>query len=122
HVDCRSDVSSYDLAFFFQAEDGIRARNVTGVQTCALPIWTAIDNQIALRRPGPRITCHGRRCAIWLSIAVRSAIMPPRSALRLEIGRATRRAYPLTFDAPRLPCNHATNGAAASRVGQRWSA
>src|SRR5437773_3314466 len=24
--------------FFFQAEDGIRARDVTGVQTCALPI------------------------------------------------------------------------------------
>src|SRR5699024_11307948 len=26
------------LVFFFQAEDGIRGRNVTGVQTCALPI------------------------------------------------------------------------------------
>src|SRR5699024_7519799 len=26
------------LHFFFQAEDGIRDRNVTGVQTCALPI------------------------------------------------------------------------------------
>src|SRR5699024_11319379 len=26
------------LTFFFQAEDGIRDRNVTGVQTCALPI------------------------------------------------------------------------------------
>src|SRR5699024_11669330 len=26
--------------FFFQAEDGIRDRNVTGVQTCALPIYT----------------------------------------------------------------------------------
>src|SRR5699024_2946327 len=25
--------------FLFQAEDGIRDRNVTGVQTCALPIW-----------------------------------------------------------------------------------
>src|SRR5437867_8775238 len=25
-------------AFFFQAEDGIRDRTVTGVQTCALPI------------------------------------------------------------------------------------
>src|SRR5699024_2150185 len=25
--------------FFFQAEDGIRNRNVTGVQTCALPIF-----------------------------------------------------------------------------------
>src|SRR5207249_9049624 len=26
------------FVFFFQAEDGIRDRNVTGVQTCALPI------------------------------------------------------------------------------------
>src|SRR5699024_3327811 len=27
------------MFFFFQAEDGIRDRNVTGVQTCALPIY-----------------------------------------------------------------------------------
>src|SRR5437773_12439882 len=27
--------------FFFQAEDGIRDRDVTGVQTCALPIFPA---------------------------------------------------------------------------------
>src|SRR6266487_2888015 len=27
------------LCFFFQAEDGIRGGRVTGVQTCALPIW-----------------------------------------------------------------------------------
>src|SRR5699024_11461453 len=27
------------LCFVFQAEDGIRDRNVTGVQTCALPIF-----------------------------------------------------------------------------------
>src|SRR5699024_6374258 len=27
------------ISFFFQAEDGIRDRNVTGVQTCALPIF-----------------------------------------------------------------------------------
>src|SRR5437667_7210828 len=27
-----------NLIFFFQAEDGIRDRDVTGVQTCALPI------------------------------------------------------------------------------------
>src|ERR1022692_2313909 len=27
------------LFFFFQAEDGIRDYKVTGVQTCALPIW-----------------------------------------------------------------------------------
>src|SRR5256885_11530664 len=29
----------YGLYFFFQAEDGIRDYKVTGVQTCALPIW-----------------------------------------------------------------------------------
>src|SRR5437868_13472717 len=29
------------FCFFFQAEDGIRDRNVTGVQTCALPISLA---------------------------------------------------------------------------------
>src|SRR5207249_6268476 len=29
--------------FFFQAEDGIRDRNVTGVQTCALPISYLAD-------------------------------------------------------------------------------
>src|SRR5690625_7986314 len=28
-----------DKVFFFQAEDGIRDGHVTGVQTCALPIW-----------------------------------------------------------------------------------
>src|SRR5205809_6767551 len=27
------------MFFFFQAEDGIRDVAVTGVQTCALPIW-----------------------------------------------------------------------------------
>src|SRR3712207_6928740 len=29
----------YDGGFFFQAEDGIRDIGVTGVQTCALPIY-----------------------------------------------------------------------------------
>src|SRR3712207_7552611 len=33
------------LFFFFQAEDGIRDIGVTGVQTCALPIWVPL--------PGP---------------------------------------------------------------------
>src|SRR2546423_3214961 len=35
------DVMAYSrgMFFFFQAEDGIRDKLVTGVQTCALPIW-----------------------------------------------------------------------------------
>src|SRR2546430_10019464 len=36
--------------FFFQAEDGIRDLTVTGVQTCALPIYG---------RDVPRLACHG---------------------------------------------------------------
>src|SRR6266704_3831158 len=34
------------LYCFFQAEDGIRVRNVTGVQTCALPIFRSAAAQI----------------------------------------------------------------------------
>src|SRR6516165_11464670 len=34
-------LASISRWFFFQAEDGIRCLTVTGVQTCALPIWRA---------------------------------------------------------------------------------
>src|SRR5437762_11493233 len=34
-----------DIFFFFQAEDGIRDTSVTGVQTCALPIWSRISRR-----------------------------------------------------------------------------
>src|SRR5699024_2801118 len=45
------------VSFFFQAEDGIRDRNVTGVQTCALPIcgckvsWALRGGVRLLREP-----------------------------------------------------------------------
>src|SRR5690625_6628178 len=38
------------LSFFFQAEDGIRDGHVTGVQTCALPIWVLDDVAARLTR------------------------------------------------------------------------
>src|SRR6266542_1416598 len=41
------EVRSRIPLFFFQAEDGIRDATVTGVQTCALPIWigtTAVES------------------------------------------------------------------------------
>src|SRR5699024_11627811 len=34
-------LDAYVYFFFFQAEDGIRVRNVTGVQTCALTIFSS---------------------------------------------------------------------------------
>src|SRR5699024_11295803 len=43
------DTSAYFIfylyIFFFQAEDGIRDRNVTGVQTCALPISVTLTGE-----------------------------------------------------------------------------
>src|SRR5699024_11645643 len=42
---------SFMCFFFFQAEDGIRDRNVTGVQTCALPIlkkWKPMQANIGI--------------------------------------------------------------------------
>src|SRR5207249_6358840 len=45
--------SLYARVFFFQAEDGIRDRNVTGVQTCALPIST----RPTLARARDRFSC-----------------------------------------------------------------
>src|SRR5207249_8321569 len=45
---------------FFQAEDGIRDRNVTGVQTCALPIFF-----LAIA-PG-RARSMADRCVLWTS-------------------------------------------------------
>src|SRR2546428_2799100 len=60
----RKSVSSYDqwsisFFFFFQAEDGIRDLIVTGVQTCALPICPALDDQ----SPAASAIERGKRAA-----------------------------------------------------------
>src|SRR3989449_3463614 len=43
------------VSFFFQAEDGIRYVAVTGVQTCALPIYQEIRDE---RHPAERREAH----------------------------------------------------------------
>src|SRR2546425_6774246 len=53
------------LFFFFQAEDGIRDKLVTGVQTCALPILPAANSyifQVSSQKSGQRSvgTCGER--------------------------------------------------------------
>src|SRR3989442_4922691 len=40
------DTAYHFLFFFFQAEDGIRDADVTGVQTCALPISFVCSSRI----------------------------------------------------------------------------
>src|SRR5207237_7844927 len=53
---CVRKVCLSRLSFFFQAEDGIRDSSVTGVQTCALPIFAvnleADDRAAAAGHPG----------------------------------------------------------------------
>src|SRR5437762_8934410 len=39
-------IVSVPFFFFFQAEDGIRDTSVTGVQTCALPIYARADDRL----------------------------------------------------------------------------
>src|SRR5205823_11861459 len=41
--------------FFFQAEDGIRDKLVTGVQTCALPIWLTFLRKLMHFHPMPAV-------------------------------------------------------------------
>src|SRR5207248_7401613 len=67
--------------FFFQAEDGIRDRTVTGVQTCALPISPQV---LVHRQPGAKSSTHspeGRHTpstpAKRSAIAMRCPEMPP---------------------------------------------
>src|SRR6266498_4478874 len=47
-------MGSIGFFFFFQAEDGIRDADVTGVQTCALPISTITPPVIATGLLGPK--------------------------------------------------------------------
>src|SRR5438034_11222293 len=46
--------------FFFQAEDGIRDHCVTGVQTCALPIWSALYRPWSVGEAGRTVTMFFR--------------------------------------------------------------
>src|SRR3989442_12803557 len=74
------------LFFFFQAEDGIRDADVTGVQTCALPISSTPDG----RRARTGSTCaRGRTRG--------SSARPPRR------GQDPRGAHPDNREAPRAP-------------------
>src|SRR5690606_41080815 len=83
--------------FFFQAEDGIRDFHVTGVQTCALPIWKPAA-RVGRNREGsgtpsrvlPARMRTGRGGLNWLG----EGLLPPAwRAVRAgdEIGRASCR-------------------------------
>src|SRR5437016_9684767 len=86
-------------SFFFQAEDGIRDWSVTGVQTCALPIWPL--NGRGLRRTRGRDEAGARasttRWMRWRHLAfcgrarVDYADGPPRRNLLSQARSEERR-------------------------------
>src|SRR5207249_7637614 len=51
----------------FQAEDGIRDRNVTGVQTCALPIY---ERSRVAPRLGPPPECGGLADPVTVKVLI----------------------------------------------------
>src|SRR5690606_39615968 len=87
--------ASESVAFFFQAEDGIRAFHVTGVQTCALPISappraradSPSGHLRSARSPGiprPRLARRHPRPADY-STPKRSLIRDPKSQNRNQL-------------------------------------
>src|SRR5207249_7517179 len=67
--------------FFFQAEDGIRDRNVTGVQTCALPISATSGGYNSLCFPASQPYSYAGSA----STRVRRLLSPTRLHKRYDI-------------------------------------
>src|SRR2546425_10421846 len=88
---CGISVSFY--FFFFQAEDGIRDKLVTGVQTCALPIS---GRTLALGRVG------GRPGGTRAAHPPRRRVLGPHETARSP-GARRRRAAPAPDDRGRKP-------------------
>src|SRR2546422_10450262 len=74
--------------FFFQAEDGIRDVAVTGVQTCALPIWYGAQRYSSGRGRG---ASRGSGLA-WCARRTGATRAVRRQRERQERRRAARRA------------------------------
>src|SRR5437762_14322466 len=106
-------------SFFFQAEDGIRDTSVTGVQTCALPIWRpdsgrgAAPARRAARRGVVRRLLHHRSEERRVGKEARPRGAPqarPREEALLRPARPERVAT------PRLPRDPPRDGGAPPEV------
>src|SRR5271167_4512787 len=91
--------------FFFQAEDGIRDRNVTGVQTCALPISDVLGRDVdgirvdvrghEVERADPAEQRHRDRTGAAAQVDHAVVALQPASSLLDDDGRpGTRDEHP----------------------------
>ena len=82
----------YVYFFFFQAEDGIRDYDVTGVQTCALPIWKVYKfdaNTGAMRNTHMHTQVGVTQCAREDS-NLHGILLPPAPQADASANSATR--------------------------------
>src|SRR5690349_21908840 len=63
------------IFFFFQAEDGIRDLYVTGVQTCALPIYRKLGNPTLIREEIYTMNSLGWLESIWQDLRYGARIL-----------------------------------------------
>src|SRR5436189_2007901 len=77
--------------FFFQAEDGIRDTSVTGVQTCALPIFSACDPtahaEIEALRAGARTLGGYRLTDTTLYVTLEPCVMCAAAIVHARVRR-----------------------------------
>src|SRR5207247_7470475 len=77
--------SLFYFFFFFQAEDGIRDPLVTGVQTCALPIYRREQEELLAERVEAAVVEHdGRDDVGHVPLGSRDAVEDP-PVLPLEV-------------------------------------
>src|SRR5437870_7322759 len=75
--------------FFFQAEDGIRDGHVTGVQTCALPIFFYMASRGVTKDEAIRMVVLGTAEVVTRRIHVEYAVEIDR-LIELELGEIGR--------------------------------
>src|SRR3712207_9314199 len=68
--------------FFFQAEDGIRDIGVTGVQTCALPIYGSIVLYCLMRGSMVGALLYNNRCGMGVAFVWRGGVVRTFSLYR----------------------------------------
>src|SRR5205807_4625807 len=77
----KTAIAQSDQCLFFQAEDGMRDYKVTGVQTCALPIYARVQS----RSQQEIVATLGiRRGALHGEFTTRNTLEPERS-IRMQL-------------------------------------
>src|SRR5207248_8367778 len=95
------------IFFFFQAEDGIRGRTVTGVQTCALPILALFVSSVGkFRAAGTAVPAN----------------KPTTAIVRVGPYRFSRNPIYLAFTLLQLGIAIWVNRSEERRVGKEWKA